>query len=539
MSDHNFEKQIQQKLDELKVPPAPSVWTSIEAQIRKDKRRRRGVIFFPVFLLLLAAGAYFTIVQPNSTQNTSASNNTLTNSTQENSSTPPNAPGNTITEETKTASKANQLTKDQVAEKTAGKPARQPATQPTSHQVPEARSKEKIGKESSVASSPSVKLPSSESNQDFAKHRQANPKSQAGTKNKKLIAVTGSVNRSGQDVSNTVADKKEKSNSAVSSTEANNKNADDVVSGNRSQPEAMGDSQTLKPSIDPLTTSVTDSSAIAGMNKSMDSLSVTPTIADNKTKEKNINRSKFQWGVIASGGISNMSDGGFFEGIIGSEKALVADVAPSGLNNSPPNTGPSAVTYKSSPIEKGFAFSAGVFVQKNLAKKFSISTGLQYRYYSTHIQVGSRIDSSAMVQNAFGSSNVYQFYRAAPIPTTQQYTNQFHFIELPVIGNFQLNKSNRVPIFLNGGLSLSALVSTNALHFDSQTGVYYKDNDLFRTLQANFSAGVAVSLWNKSKMPVHLGPQIHYGLTNLLKPEFSPSKHLFYFGLNAKVFMKK
>src|SRR5215207_5992704 len=59
MSDHNFEKQIQQKLDELKIPPADTVWTSVEAQIRKDKRRRRGVIFFPILFILIGAGVYF------------------------------------------------------------------------------------------------------------------------------------------------------------------------------------------------------------------------------------------------------------------------------------------------------------------------------------------------------------------------------------------------------------------------------------------------------------------------------------------------
>ena len=168
-----------------------------------------------------------------------------------------------------------------------------------------------------------------------------------------------------------------------------------------------------------------------------------------------------------------------------------------------------------------------------------MSTGIQYSYYSTNIQIGSLVDSSRMVQNAFGSLNISQYYRAAPMPSTNKYKNQFHFIELPVQAHLQLNRSNRLPVFWNSGLSLSYLVSTNALHFDGRTGVYYMDNELFNKLQANLSTGFSVSLWNGSKMSVNLGPQIQYGFTNLIKREVSTSKHLLYFGLNTKIFLKK
>ena len=61
MSDHNFEKQIQQKLGELKVSPAESVWATLEARIRKEKRRRRGLILLPLLLMLVGGGLYFMI----------------------------------------------------------------------------------------------------------------------------------------------------------------------------------------------------------------------------------------------------------------------------------------------------------------------------------------------------------------------------------------------------------------------------------------------------------------------------------------------
>ena len=73
MSDHNFEKQIQQKLNELKIPPAERVWSAVEAEIRKDKRRRRGLIIFPFLLLLLAGGGYFVYQNMLSSQSTAGS----------------------------------------------------------------------------------------------------------------------------------------------------------------------------------------------------------------------------------------------------------------------------------------------------------------------------------------------------------------------------------------------------------------------------------------------------------------------------------
>ena len=33
MSDHNFEKQVQQKLDELKIRPSDNVWTAVQVSI--------------------------------------------------------------------------------------------------------------------------------------------------------------------------------------------------------------------------------------------------------------------------------------------------------------------------------------------------------------------------------------------------------------------------------------------------------------------------------------------------------------------------
>jgi hypothetical protein len=66
MEQNNFEKNVQQKLDELKIAPSDSVWTNVEKRIgKKDKDRKLVFILFFLILFLLTGG-YFLF---NSTKN--------------------------------------------------------------------------------------------------------------------------------------------------------------------------------------------------------------------------------------------------------------------------------------------------------------------------------------------------------------------------------------------------------------------------------------------------------------------------------------
>src|SRR5688572_16358608 len=63
MPVNEFEKQVQQKLNELQLRPTPAVWTEVEKQIRKEKKRRRIIIFWWLLPVLLTGGIatwYFT-----------------------------------------------------------------------------------------------------------------------------------------------------------------------------------------------------------------------------------------------------------------------------------------------------------------------------------------------------------------------------------------------------------------------------------------------------------------------------------------------
>src|ERR1700730_3936067 len=59
MPANDFEKQVQQVLDELKLKPSEEVWPQVEQRIRKDKRRRRSLLWLPLLFLLLGGAGYW------------------------------------------------------------------------------------------------------------------------------------------------------------------------------------------------------------------------------------------------------------------------------------------------------------------------------------------------------------------------------------------------------------------------------------------------------------------------------------------------
>lgn len=59
---NEFEKQVQQKMEELKLVPSDPVWQKVEMQIRKKKDRRRAILWIPL-IVLLAGGLWIGIEQ--------------------------------------------------------------------------------------------------------------------------------------------------------------------------------------------------------------------------------------------------------------------------------------------------------------------------------------------------------------------------------------------------------------------------------------------------------------------------------------------
>src|SRR5450432_42013 len=180
------------------------------------------------------------------------------------------------------------------------------------------------------------------------------------------------------------------------------------------------------------------------------------------------------------------------------------------------------------PVLSGFSFSAGGFVSRSLSGRLSISGGLNYHYYSTKTDIGGVINNSTYNNNLAATP----YYAPAPSAndSSHSYTNQYHFLELPVLIDFALNKSKDISVIWEAGFSFSYLVSTNALYYDPASNFYYKNMQLYNRTQWNVSTALMMGL-NRQHSQLLFGPQIQYGLSNLLKSSAVDPQHFFSYGL--------
>ena len=246
-----------------------------------------------------------------------------------------------------------------------------------------------------------------------------------------------------------------------------------------------------------------------------DSLSETKT-AKNKNKDRKL--SSWKIGFTGNAGISGINQTLFKSGAV--------------LNSyyTPNNAGGSNLSSvnSSSYIRAAFSFGAGAFGIRNLSDRVSISAGLNYHYYSTEIQVGSLENKTITVNSIPGqqvrASSYYENGR------NHNYTNQYHFIELPVSLNYKLNRSPRMPFIWEGGLSVAYLLGSNALNYDPLTNTYYAYNKLLNNTQLNVATAVMIG-FPIYHYTLQAGPQFEYGLTKLLKSSAGTPGHVLYYGL--------
>jgi hypothetical protein len=200
-------------------------------------------------------------------------------------------------------------------------------------------------------------------------------------------------------------------------------------------------------------------------------------------------------------------------------------------------------------------------VQRALSPRLKVSLGVQYTYMSVNTQVGQKVNAPLIIDTDSSSSKVVQEYYKLPgyVSVTadpaingitagyqaqgQKYVSdkhryRFQYIEIPLMVNWQINKGRRLPpVMLEGGVSISRLLSVDALHFEGIKGVYYEDKSLFNKTQFNFVTGLSVGLLQKSKHPLWIGPNLRYALNGLVKREVSTGQYMWSAGISVKMLL--
>lgn len=75
MPENSFEKNVQQRMDELKLQPAETVWGKVYEKIRKEKKRRRFIVWFFLFAFLLLGGGGWWLINDNNNRLLTNQNN--------------------------------------------------------------------------------------------------------------------------------------------------------------------------------------------------------------------------------------------------------------------------------------------------------------------------------------------------------------------------------------------------------------------------------------------------------------------------------
>ncbi len=504
MPDKNFENQVQQKMNELKFVPSDTVWQEVERQITDRKKHRRFLIWIP-FLFIIAGGSYL-YFQNNNSDNLTNRHAQVNQHTQ---------PANALRKNIESADTSTTL---------AVEPSMWKINKTEPVQSTEAanfrETKVKIVKHPTAINhssgfhfeEPGLKNFSLNHNKDqntasFEIHKKLNKQ----TVNDYLIVDADET---------TVSNEDKKANEA----------AGEQTSGINKKESKESMQPTDSASIEDLK-NVTAVHPPVIVKKQTDSLVTLAEVAKAPDVPAK-NKKKIQWGLSINAGKANISNG--LSGIF----TTTADASYANAYNLPGSVNNNIGTGKPSSVKAGIAFSIGLSARKNIDMNWSVFAGLEYGYYSTKLSVGQKIDSARSVMQT-GSGNYYNissFYTSTS-RAAFNYTNQFHFIQMPI--GVERRLGNKSHFSLNGGLIISALIGSNALHYDGQKNIYYKNNGLLNKTNWSVFTGFNYQIRVNKSAVIETGPHLQYGLTDFFNRDLYSHMHLLNGSWSARLLFGK
>lgn len=516
MQENEFEKQVKQKMDEFHLRPSAPVWLEIRKQLI-NRRRRRLLLFIPMLALVLAGG-YYTRLTFFTGKKISSANETNTINTERgneiNKLLP--VPGNKNTNTTAVTAEEDKTVKEEKKNRPVMKEKRE-ASKDSSFRIKksitEGPAKGTQNPKSPVRSSDNskshlvqIKIKKALNSKVAHDHLAEKNKTDKAADNNKQSAVN-----SGSRKDDAFALKPGKVNNSI----------EDIALAYKMVP-ADNNPVVIDPDIE--------------QNRMTDSLSPSLLTAINlpRFETKNSDPKKWKAGFTFAVGASSRANKPWQINSSEAEKSLPAALGMLSSSGGVVNGG--VFVLPPSEVKAGVAFKAGIVVAKTISKRFDISSGLLYSYSSDHIQVGKSISSSAAA-SSYLNFDVRNQSSYTSIQNSD-YTNKYHFIELPFSVSYNLTGKWRVPLVLNTGVSISRLISTNALLYDAAWGgIYYDGKEDINKTQVNISAGFSFRFGNKSGWQWNIGPKIYVSTTKLFTNAYDDNKHPLYGGLHMQVLL--
>lgn len=478
MHEQNFEKQVQQKMEELSLTPSAPVWQKVEEQIRKKKDRRR-LVFWLLPLLLAGGSAWWflsgshdggTIPVPAST-------------TKQHPAAPANAPG----------SEHGHAIAPVSGEK------RQNTTPHTNPTRPTAT---KNDYQTANTRQPKLPAPPIQASLEAASREKNAPAVIPVHSDQSAVAETGQKNTEGI-----------RNESAVSHPEAMiSERANDV-------PVTVADT-TASLQADTLSGSRVINPAPAVATSTLPAGADSPALA-TAVPVQQLPVQEWQWTVHAEAGVTSVL-AALFELPATRSYDMFSSPALSGGGN--------FFAYYPSPQEAGPAFSAGLTVKRSLRDRLKLTAGVQYNYYSTRMAVGQEKNATSASTVPYARQSVTATNSYLP-GVQNDYSNRYHFVQLPVGVEYQVFRN--LPLQVHGGVIMAHLVNTNALTYDYQAQAYYQNRSAYNATQLHLFTNLTYSVWKGKGKKLDAGPYVQYSLTELQKT--APDKNrLFSTGLRTQ-----
>jgi hypothetical protein len=483
MPANEFEKQVQEKMEDFRLNPSASVWKNVEDELR-EKRKKRIIFFFilPAAILLLMVSVYFLNHKPGA-----SSPDSIVNS-QHPVASPPSADRNDGIQHPASSQQSivdsqESIVNSQHPVSSVQHPAPRIQHPASSIQRPASSTQDPTsGKNNSVKN----KQDNTVANVDISV---SNPAIQ------KKTGVEENVNKISRepDATETVINQKATDNEQT-----------DAVSVNTDKPEIKNAAKTEEPK-----------QAVA---------------------KKEPGKTRTRWGLDFSVGVSSIQTEPFPKLKFGASADALTATGPQNPSGGGSASGGTAAATPPSDITQGLSFRIGYTREWQVSERSSFSGGVQYAYASTHMKIGSAVDSTFRVSasyNNYSSIQVNKIYRAGD---NDKYTNSFHFVTIPIGYHWMVNKN--LPIQLNFEVSLGYLLSTNALVYSSSNGgVYYKDEDAFNKMQFAIGTGLSYRFKTKKGTEWVIGPQLSFNTNSLLANDHK--QYLWFGGLNTQLFFPK
>lgn len=477
MPANEFEKQVQQKLEELQIRPTATVWSEVESQLRKEKKRRRIILFWWLLPVLLATGggAYYFINQQQNNPVISIANETKKDPTTSTSS--------SIELEKENAKPVDQITTTAETQK----------AHPSSIEIPSAGN--------TTISRPVTQLKSS---------RQKRPGLNPEAESEDRLAIINSLPDSKkQDRVKPVINEADQVKGEVSDV---NEQSVSIV-----QNDLKKTVENVKP--DTLTVVIPD-----------------PTVNEaEKLPKVPKQKSKWRFGIELKPGLSNTYEGNLFaakdrEQLYATPNTGVGTIGSGGSFG--PLAPPVLVTSPSPAVSAGI----DVIATREVSKKLSMTFGMGYQYIASSIKVGQKINGSRQVTNDMSSGVLVNSYYTAAYTGNgdQSYINQFHFATAKAGLSWQVVNSKKFSLSWDNSVSFNYLFHTTALLFDPNYRSYYRDPEVFRKSQLFFTTGFSIPLISHRKYSLSLSPFASYGLTPVYNTTSGTNAHYFNGGLGLK-----